>query len=187
MATLETHQTEPLVYVENSDKLRDRTSSAYRVMALIDAMMHTDDPEQIADFELALEESYGDFRQFVLRIMNAVTDLEITRTGIDAEIERLQELSAMRTRRAERLRSAIVRYMQASEITEVITDLWTIRLRKNPPAVEIKDEAVIPADYWTTKVIEKKAVDKKAIADALKNGVPVEGAALITRSRLEVK
>jgi hypothetical protein len=184
---METRAAEPLVFTEHAEPIKERTSSAYRVMALIDAMMHTDEPEVIAYCELALQESYDDFKAYAVALMERATDLQMSVVGIDHEIERLQTLRDMRKRRAERLQSAIMHYMQHSEITEIVTDLWTLKLRKNPPAVEVRDESLIPADYRVVKVVEKETIDKKAIADALKNGVPVEGCALITRNRLEVK
>jgi len=184
---METRAIDPLVFSEHAAAVAERTTGAYRVMSLIDAMQHTDDPEQIADFEIALEESYDDFRAYTVRIMDSATDLQMSIVGIEHEIERLQTLREMRKRRADRLQNALMRYMQHSEITEIVTDLWTLKLRKNPPAVEVADEALVPDEYRVTKVVEKVTIDRKAIADALKNGLPVEGCALITRSRLEVK
>jgi hypothetical protein len=105
--------------------------------------------------------------------------------AIKLEIQRLQSLLTERNTRAERLENAVKRYMEMVDVKEVVTDLYTLKLRKNPPKVEILEEVVVPSEYKVERVWF--TIDKKAIADALKNGVPVDGARLINTTRLEVK
>lgn len=165
----------------------ERTASAWKMSALIDALATTDDPEVIVEFEERLSETYGEFGQWAVRLIDRANDLEATISSIDAEITRLRALKAQREARAERLRGAIVRYMSETACTELFTDLYTVKLRKNPPAVEITDEAIIPAAYRKVVVKETESIDKKAIAEAIKNGALVDGATIVTRYRLDVK
>lgn len=165
----------------------ERTSAAWKMAALIDAIATTDDPEVIVEFEERLSETYGDFGEWAVKLLDRANDVEATVGSIDAEITRLRALKAQREARAERLRGAIVRYMSETACTELFTDLYTVKLRKNPPSVEITDEAIIPAAYRKIVVKETETIDKKAIAEALKHGNLVDGANLVTRFRLEVK
>lgn len=174
-------------YRETRQPMSDASGAAYRLHTLTQRMAATDDPEEIVAFELAIEEVGDAFNGHVANIMDTAADLRITVEGIDYEIARLQALKMERTQRAERLESAVRRYMENLAIPEIVTDLYTLRLKRNPPAVEISEEPIIPEEFRRVQVVEKTSIDKKAIAEALKAGIPVPGAALIQRTRLEVK
>jgi predicted nucleic acid-binding Zn-ribbon protein len=148
-------------------------------------MMHTDDPEVVAMFEDAIEEAGENFREYIVQAMDIAANLKMSAEAIKLEIQRLQSLLTERNTRAERLENAVKRHMEMVELKEIVTDLYTLKLRKNPPKVEILEEVVVPSEYKVEKV--SFTIDKKAIADALKNGVPVDGARLINTTRLEVK
>jgi predicted nucleic acid-binding Zn-ribbon protein len=148
-------------------------------------MMHTDDPEVVAMFEDAIEEAGENFREYIVQAMDIIANLKMSSEAIKLEIARLQSLLTERNTRAERLENAVKRHMEMVELKEIVTDLYTLKLRKNPPKVEILEEVVVPSEYKVEKV--SFTIDKKAIADALKNGVPVDGARLINTTRLEVK
>jgi hypothetical protein len=148
-------------------------------------MMHTDDPEVVAMFEDAIEEAGENFREYIVQAMDIAANLKMSAEAIKLEQERLHNLRNERLTRAERLENAVKRYMEMVELKEVVTDLYTLKLRKNPPKVEILEEVVVPSEYKVEKL--SFTIDKKAIADALKNGVPVDGARLINTTRLEVK
>jgi hypothetical protein len=148
-------------------------------------MMHTDDPEVVAMFEDAIEEAGENFREYIVQAMDIAANLKMSAEAIKLEQERLHNLRNERLTRAERLENAVIRHMEMVELKEIVTDLYTLKLRKNPPKVEILEEVVVPSEYKVEKV--SFTIDKKAIADALKNGVPVDGARLVNTTRLEVK
>lgn len=64
--------------------------------------------------------------------------------------------------------------MESAGQTEVNGNDYTIKLRNNPPSVNIIDEALIPAGYMNEKVT--KVVDKKRIKEDALIGVVVPGA-----------
>jgi len=176
-----------MTYLEYRQSAQERTDAAYRIMQLADVLMSTDDPEQIVEFEEAIEHNFDRFAEFTTGLLQRANELEGTVTAIDLEIERLEALKAQRNARAARFRDVIARYMAASELTEIVTDTFTVKLRRNPPSVEVEHEALVPKEYRVMKIVEKESIDKKAIADALKNGIPVDGCRLLTKTRLEVK
>jgi len=176
-----------MTYLEYQTTATERTGSAYRVMALLDQLMTTDDPELIVQFEYEIADNYAHFQEFVTGLLQRSNELEGTIIAIDAEISRLEALKAQRRARSERMRAAVMRYMNDMDLTEIVTDVFTVKLRRNPPSVEVEHEALVPKEYRVIKTIEKESIDKKAIADALKNGIPVDGCRLLTKTRLEVK
>lgn len=74
-----------------------------------------------------------------------------------------------------RLREAVETAMRASGEAKVKTSIGTWAFQKNPPSVEVTDEAKIPADYW---VEQRPTLDRRAVLDKLKQGEEVPGAAL---------
>lgn len=107
---------------------------------------------------------------------------------IDAEIARLQDLKAQRTKVASGLRAYILANMQRMNIERIDCPLFSMSIRKNPPAVEVFDQLSIPAEYMS--IPEPKppvaSPDKKAIAAAIKAGKEIPGARLVQGSRLNI-
>lgn len=176
-----------MIYREIQSRADDRTSAAYRLAELIDRMATTDNADDIVEFEQLADEQYKEFGQYADRILTRVNDLQASVIAIKAEQARLRELAELRELRAERLRDALKRYMTQCELVELFTDLHTVKLKRNPPAVEIVHEAIIPAEFRRVEMVQKESIDKKAIGEQLKMGIPVDGCALVTRTRLEVK
>ena len=174
-----------MIYREHKAPIRTSSNTAYNLADLISQLEHTDDPEIVAMFEDAIEEAGEHFRDYVVQCLDVCADLAMSVEAIETEIERLQLLKQERKSRCHRLQESVQRYMEMAGNTEIVTDLYTVKLRKNPPKVDITDELVIHKEY-KREVIEYK-LDKKAIAEALKAGVVVDGARLIQTNRLEVK
>lgn len=113
---------------------------------------------------------------------------EVHVPAIDAEIARLQALKAHRQKIAAGLREYVRQQMEVAGIERISCPLFDIKLKKNPPAVEVQDERQVPAGYWVTpepKPVEKR-IDKKAVAAELKAGRDVPGCRLVQATRLEV-
>jgi enolase len=174
-----------MIFRETKQTFTSSSGAAYKLADLMNQMMHTDDPEVVAMFEDAIEEAGENFREYIVQAMDIAANLKMSAEAIKLEQERLHNLRNERITRAERLENAVKRYMEMVDVKEVVTDLYTLKLRKNPPKVEIVDEIMISKEYLVQKTTY--SADKKAIADALKNGVPVDGARLINTTRLEVK
>lgn len=106
---------------------------------------------------------------------------------IDAEIKRLQELKKARQARADALRDYLLRNMITGDIQVIDCPLFRISIAKNPPSVEVFDEKQIPADYFTSPPAPPPVLDKKLIAQALKDNHDVPGARLRQGLRLSIR
>lgn len=109
--------------------------------------------------------------------------------AIDAEIARLQALKAHRSKIAAGLRAYLLENMQRMEIERIDCPLFSITIRKNPPAVDIFDPLSIPAQYMVTPTPKPPvaAPDRKAIAAAIKAGTEIPGAKLVQGVRLNIE
>jgi hypothetical protein len=81
------------------------------------------------------------------------------------------------------LRSGLHQQMLDLGIRKVEGQEFTFAVRKNPPRVEITDEAAIPAEF----VSYTPVINKAAIKDSLEEGKSVPGAELVQTTRLDVR
>lgn len=108
--------------------------------------------------------------------------------AIDAEITRLQALKTQRDKVALGLRDYLKINMERAGIQRIDCPLFSISIRKNPPAVEL-DPFSLPAEYWITPEPKPPTPqpNKSKIKAALAAGVDVIGARLTQSTRLEIK
>lgn len=104
--------------------------------------------------------------------------------AIDAELKRLQQLKKVRTNLAERLKNTISDAMNLYEVEKIETPLIKLSFR-NSESVEITNESQLDACFIVTKTVTSP--DKKAIKDAIKSGVFVEGATISYNKNLQIR
>jgi hypothetical protein len=106
-------------------------------------------------------------------IMEAETAMAARRKAIEA--------------RAARIRDYLKTSMEFAGITKIECPYFSLAVRENPPRVVIESEGLIPAEFMHQPEPPPPKPDKKAIADALKEGRTVLGAHLERGKRLEIK
>ena len=113
---------------------------------------------------------------------------EVYIPAIDAEIERLQALKAKHQKVAQGLRDYLKLNMEHAGIDRIDCPLFSVTLKKNPPAVDVFDDTQVPSEYWVTP--EPKpvvaAISKTLLGKALKAGSDIPGARLVQSSRLAI-
>lgn len=95
--------------------------------------------------------------------------------AIEMQIERLKSRANRLQRRADYLRQRVAEAMEAAGMKKLPAPDFTASLRPTPPKVIVTDEASIPADYF---VQPPPKLDKRLVAQALKDGHTVPGCAL---------
>lgn len=90
-------------------------------------------------------------------------------------------------KRAKYLESYTLTCMQAANIQKIECPWFTLSIAKNPAAVVIEDEALIPVAYMTDPPKPAAVPDKALIKKALQDGHDVNGAKLVQGVRLAVK
>lgn len=100
-----------------------------------------------------------------------------TTDAIDAEIARLQARKKRMTNLQARLKEYVKLCMMKSDKAKLEFPAFAVRVQRNPPSVEVADEAKLPAKFIRIKQITE--VDKKGLLDALKAGEQVPGAILV--------
>jgi len=115
---------------------------------------------------------------YVIKQMEGNVDL------IDAEIKRLQAMKKSRVNAADTLKETIKTAMLMYDLNTIEIPTMKLSFRKSE-SIEIINEAQLSEDFTTTKVTTTP--NKVAIKEALKNGVEVAGAVMVTNLNLQIK
>lgn len=93
-----------------------------------------------------------------------------------AELKRLDDRKTALEAHKDRLMAYVHAAMMKADIKKLPAGSYTFTSKKNPPKVEITDQAALPVQFLSFPEIPPPTPDKKAIAAALKAGEPVPGA-----------
>ena len=105
--------------------------------------------------------------------------------AFDAEIDRMTERKNSLKKQVERLKSATVDFMRATNQKKATAGTFTLTVRENK-SCEIIDAAKIPNEYLR-QIPAKTEPDKKAMLAALKDGAEIAGAQLKTSYSVTAK
>ena len=161
------------------------TQPLYEIAGEIETILAADEwtDEQIEALDrltLSLESKAGN-------IAALIRHAEARADEIGAEVERLTNWRRSIESKADWLKRYLTSAMKAAERTEIETPAFRLRLQKNPAAaVQTDERAETPARFMVI-VPETKRPDKKAIADAIKNGEAVPGWELRQGERLVLR
>lgn len=158
----------------------------YRSLEALDA---SDDlpAEVIRD---TLEGLTGELTLKATNVAKYIMNVEAMAEAIERASTQMKGRANRMRNRADSIRDYLRNNMQGAGITKIEAVEFVLSLKKNPPAVVIDDEAVIPADYIVTPEPLPPPLprpDKKLIAKAIKEGFSVPGCHLEQAERLEIK
>lgn len=122
-------------------------------------------------------EDYG----YVIRNRTSFADAQ------SAEIARMIARRDAELKRIANIELWLLTNMQGCGITKIECPAFTVSVKVNPASLDVLDEAAIPAEYMRTPKPPVPAPDKRAILEALKLGVPVDGCSIKHTSKLVVK
>ena len=151
---------------------------------LIIAEVINNEGEITPELETALTINKEQLQSKAVDYSYVIKQLDFDCEQIDAELKRLQQLKKVRTNLAERLKNTISDAMNLYEVEKIETPLIKLSFR-NSESVEITNESQLDACFIVTKTVTTP--DKKAIKDAIKNGVLVEGATISYNKNLQIK
>lgn len=137
-----------------------------------------------------LEGLTGDLQAKSVNVGLFIRNMEATAEAIEQAAATMKERADRAKKRAASLREYLLFNLQGCGITKIESPYFTLAVRNNPPSVVIDNEEDIPAEYWRQPLPPPpppRAIDKKLIAEALKNGLEVPGAHSEQKQRLDIK
>lgn len=117
-------------------------------------------------------------------IAKVIAEFDNQEIALENEIKRLNERKKAVETRKSWLKDYLLINMQRIGKSSIKSDLFTIKIRNNPPSVVLRDENLVPDEFKITKTETK--VDKKALKEYLKNNT-VDYAYLEHKQSLMIK
>ncbi len=135
------------------------------------------DLEEIDEQTLAdtLQGLGGEITEKATNVAYFTRNLETFADTIDDAAKAMQERAARFRRKAQGIRAYLLNQMQGCGITKIQAPEFTISIRKNPVAVQIALDAVIPPQYMVTPDPPPPRADKKKLKDAIEAGEVIDG------------
>jgi chaperonin cofactor prefoldin len=131
------------------------------------------DFEVIQDTLESIEDALEVKVENIVKLMKSIEgDIETFK----AEEKRLNERRKSLEKRYENLKQYLFSVLKVNDIKKVKAGTFTVSIQKSPVSANIIDESKIPAKYRTP---QPDKIDKTAIVNDLKEGIPVEGAELV--------
>lgn len=137
--------------------------------------------EQLAN----IESIDGNLQEKAINIGALVKNLEVQQDGIEKAISSMNERSIKIQSKINHLKEYLKVNLERCEIKEVNSPYFDIKIKLNPASVIIKDEQLIPDQYF--REILTKRVDKMLLSKELKNNIMIPGVSLERQTRLEIK
>ena len=113
-----------------------------------------------------------------------IRNKEADSDAIEAEIKRLKAMKESNDRVIDRMKMAVKDAMLASGIDKIESSLFKLSLRRSE-SVEVISIEQLPESLTVVK--KTVSADKVKIKEAIKNGVPVEGAVILENFNLQIK
>jgi phage host-nuclease inhibitor protein Gam len=157
---------------------------------LLEAIAEGEIPDEaIADTLAAVD---GEFTDKADNIACFIKSLLAEKQAIKAEIDVLAERAKAKQNKADKLTDYLYQMFKLSGKQKIETSRNVMSIRKNPPSVQIDDEAAFigwaqtehKTDFLT---IKDPAVNKTTVKEALKAGMEIPHARLVSSEKLTIK
>jgi hypothetical protein len=143
----------------------------------------TDIPlEAVADTLEAIE---GEFEIKAIRVAGFARQMEAEAEAVKAAEDRMEKRRKSLESRARWLKDYVKVGMETLGQKKLSSPWFVLSIARNPPAIDIYDEAAIPGEFKRT-VTETK-IDKSAIKAAIDAQRVVPGARLVNGTRLSIR
>ena len=138
--------------------------------------------EVIAD---TLEGLAGSLEDKAIAVAKFFKNLEATAVAIKEAEQRMSQRRKAIENRVASLKDYLKQNMESCGITRIESPWFNLAIQKNPAAVDVFDEAAVPAEFKEEVVSVK--IDKAAIRLSIEAGTDVPGAVLTQGTRLSIR
>ncbi len=156
--------------------------------AYAEVMMQLEDATTQEQYDAALAALTSIESDIVTKAENyarIIRNKTVESDGYAAEIKRLQACKKAADNAIESLKNNIHFALETAGASELTTGIGKWKIAKNPPSVEITDEAAIPEEYL---IPQPSKVDKHKILDDFKAyGMAVPGVEIVQKESVRFK
>jgi hypothetical protein len=141
----------------------------------LEALLDSEDlPEEV--IRDTVEGLTGEIEHKAVNVAKVVLHLKKQAENIMEVAEAMAARATRIQKRSESLKAYLLFVLQSIDMQKVDTAEMTIRRQVNPESVTVFNESTIPPEYWYQPPPPPKAIDKKKLKEALKDGALIEGA-----------
>ena len=138
-----------------------------------------DAEDTIESLGLALTQKCENIIAFSLNVEGDINQLKVAKERIEARM-------LSKTKLVARLQALLLMAMESTGTEKVETPQFLAQLVKNPPSVQLVDNAEEILDDRFLKFKTTRTANKKALKAALKEGESIPGAELVTKTRVRL-
>lgn len=144
---------------------------------------------ELDDVTLAdtLEGARYPLEQKAVSVAMIVRNLESHAAAIKSARDEMAKREKAAENRAKWLRDYLLNNMQAASISKIESPYFTLSIAKNPEAVIVDCDTLIPADYFKQPETPPPVLDKALVKKAIKDWFTVPGCHLESGVRLDIK
>lgn len=149
--------------------------------------------EKLSDMDLPVEVVNDTLEGLQGELQIKATNVAMYAQNLESLAKQIKEAEQSMSHRrkvlenkAASIRQYIKENMERAGISKIECPYFKLSIKKNPPSVEIYDEAAIPEVYKKQPEPPPPVVDKKMIAEVIKGGATVEGARINQGTRLSI-
>ena len=139
------------------------------------------DPDVLRD---TLEAIDGEIEIKAENYAKVIKNLEGKEDALDKEIARLQDRKRSVSNSIKSIKGNLERAMITTGKRKFKTDLFSFGIQKNPPTVQVMDEAAVPEEFWKP---QDPVLDRKGLTAYLKANGPTEYAYLAQGESLRIR
>lgn len=158
------------------------------------ADLYLSDLQKLADLDLdeqtvtdTLEGLSGELEVKATNVAAFARNLEVSADAIKGAEAQMAARRKAIEKRAESLKAYLKANMERTGIIKIESPQFCLSIKKNPPAVHVEAQELVPDAFFNQPPPPSPVMDKKRIADALKAGEDVPGCRLEQGTRLEIK
>lgn len=134
--------------------------------------------------EDTLEAVEGAIEDKLENIGKLIKTIDAESAGLKAEETRLADRRKSLEANTKRLKLYAEQSMLDAGIKKSKGQLFTFSIQKNPAALEVSNDSIIPKEFFT---ISEPVLNNAALKEALKNGQVIDGAYLVQKESLRIK
>ena len=161
----------------------------YKITAEFNALIADFDGNSDDEFLEKLNGLNADFQSKANNCISYALNLKSQAAAIKNHCDELTAKRKTYEQRADKLLDYVLHNMKAVGLTEIKDrgGLYTAKVAKNPPSVQVVDETAIPPEFVQVETVKK--IDNKAILQHAKDtGEVVAGVEIVTdKQRLSIK
>jgi len=113
-----------------------------------------------------------------------IKSLDADNNAIDEELKRLRQRKSSNQKGVKRLKESLQEVMEQTGKEKFKTSLNSYSIANNPPSLDVKDESLIPKQYY---IEQQPKLDKKELLKAIKGGLELKGVELKQSRSLRVR